>query len=148
MGKVKGEHHHRCHLLPCTFEMELGIKPYVWLSKLVDLKSRQGLMEGPAISDESGRVFSSSNIDQGMNYFRHWSNQKRTFCQTIMRLDHSDGSDTRALNKRVRRDDIDLANHWHQVDRADGKRPTFDMGHHYAQYKLLADPFIRYTSAM
>jgi hypothetical protein len=31
MGKVKGEHHDHCHLLPCAFEMESGIKPYEWI---------------------------------------------------------------------------------------------------------------------
>jgi hypothetical protein len=57
-------------------------------------------------------------------------------------------SDTRALNQGVRRDDIDLVNRWHQIDKADGSRPSFDMRHHYAQYELFIDPFLRYTTAM
>jgi hypothetical protein len=57
-------------------------------------------------------------------------------------------SDTRALNQGVRRDDIDLVNRWHQVEKADGSRPAFDMRHHYAQYDLLVEPFFRYTNAM
>jgi hypothetical protein len=31
LGKVKGEHHDQCHLLPCTFKTvktDSGIKPY------------------------------------------------------------------------------------------------------------------------
>jgi hypothetical protein len=33
LGKVKGEHHDRCHLLPCTFVTASGIKPYEWIKK-------------------------------------------------------------------------------------------------------------------
>jgi hypothetical protein len=55
-------------------------------------------------------------------------------------------SDTRALNQGVKRDDIDIVNRWHQVERAAGNRPSFDMRHHYAQYELLIQPFLRYTS--
>jgi hypothetical protein len=57
-------------------------------------------------------------------------------------------SDTRALNHGVRRDDIDLVNCWHRMDKADGSHPSFDMRHHYAQYELLIDPLLQYTSAM
>jgi hypothetical protein len=42
-------------------------------------------------------------------------------------------SDTRALNEGVSKDDIDLVNQWHQVKKAGGKRPAFDMRHHSAQ---------------
>jgi hypothetical protein len=38
MGKVKGEHHDQCHLLPCTFITNSGIKPYKWIQRLVEVK--------------------------------------------------------------------------------------------------------------
>jgi hypothetical protein len=61
LGKVKGEYHDRCHLLPCCFVTDSGIRPYDWIKKLVSLKARQGL------HDEKGRVLNSSSIDQGMH---------------------------------------------------------------------------------
>jgi hypothetical protein len=67
LGKVKGEHHDRCHLLPCTLQTDSGIKPYKWISMLLSLKERQGLHEGPAILDKQGRVLTSSTIDQAMH---------------------------------------------------------------------------------
>jgi hypothetical protein len=67
MGKVKGEHHDRCHLIRCMTQTDLGIRPYQWVKMLVQLKERQGLTEGPAISDEKGRVLTSSTIDQAMH---------------------------------------------------------------------------------
>jgi hypothetical protein len=30
------------------------MKPYEWIRKLVELKEKQGLVDGPAINDESG----------------------------------------------------------------------------------------------
>jgi hypothetical protein len=67
MGEVKGEHHDRCHLLPCTVLTNSGIRPYQWIKMLIELKTRQGLHDGPAISNEKGRVLNSSNIDQAMH---------------------------------------------------------------------------------
>jgi hypothetical protein len=37
------------------------------IKKLVTLKEKQGLLDGPAISDEPSRVLNSSMIDQGMH---------------------------------------------------------------------------------
>jgi hypothetical protein len=161
MGKVKGEHHDQCHLLPCTFRTESGIKPYEWIQRLIQIKDKQGLIDGPAISDECGRVLNSSTIDQGMHEVLEelYATDKELFPSTIKTKEdiissyHAfrsfrRSSDTRALNKGLRQDDIDLVNRWHQVEKADGSRPSFDMRHHYAQYELLIDPFLRYTSAM
>jgi hypothetical protein len=67
MEKVKGEHHDRCHLIPCSFSTLSGLKQYVWLEQLRVVKSIQGLFDGPAISDEKGRVLNSSTIFQGMH---------------------------------------------------------------------------------
>jgi hypothetical protein len=161
LGKVKGEHHDRCHLLPCSFKTISGIKPYVWLERLVRVKALQGLVDGPAISDERGRVLNSSTIDQGMHEVLEevFLSRRELFPSTI--TDREDivanyhafrsfrrSSDTRALDKGVNKDDIDIVNRWHQVEKADGNRPSFDMRHHYAQYELLVQPFLRYTSAM
>jgi hypothetical protein len=161
MGKVKGELHDRCHLLPCAFITKSGIKPYVWINRIKEVKRKQGFLDGPAISDEKGRVLNSSAIDQGMHEVledlfvshRHLFPSSITSKEDVLSSYHAfrsfrRSSDTRALNQGVRRDDIDLVNRWHQVEKAGGNRPSFDMRHHYAQYELLVDPFLRYTSSM
>jgi hypothetical protein len=161
MGKVKGEHHDRCHLLPFTFRTLLGIEPHMWINRLLCLKEKQGLIDGPAISDAKGRVLNSLTIDQGMHEVLEdlYITDKGLFGPSITEKEDISisfhafrsfrrSSDTRALNQGVRRDDIDIVNRWHQVDRADGNRPSFDMRHHYAQYNLLVQPFLRYTLAM
>jgi hypothetical protein len=161
MGKVKGEHHDRCHLLPCTLLTDSGIKPYQWIKLLIKVMQKQGLFNGPAISDEQGRVLNSSNIDQSMHEVLEelFIQQQDVFPSSIKSKDNVKAnfhtfrsfrrsSDTRALNRGVRRDDIDIVSRWHQIDKADGNRPSFDMRHHYAQFELLIKPFLRYTKAM
>jgi hypothetical protein len=67
MGKVKGECHHRCHLLTCCLLTAMDIKPFDWIQKLTDAKKKQGLFDGPAISDKRGRVLTLTIINQGMH---------------------------------------------------------------------------------
>jgi hypothetical protein len=64
LGKVKGEHHDRCHLLPCTLLTDSGIQPYQWVKMLIEVKQRQGLVSGPAISDEQR---------QSTQFLEYWS---------------------------------------------------------------------------
>jgi hypothetical protein len=127
----------------------------------VEIKEKQGLVDGPAKSDETGQVLNSSIIYQGMHEVLEelLISQNDLFPHTITCKDDILSnyhvfrsfwrtSDTRALNQGVQRDDIDIVNRCHQVEKADGNRPSYDMWHHYAQYELLIDPFLRYTSAM
>ena len=57
-------------------------------------------------------------------------------------------SDTRALETKVDKDDVDIVNRWQTVEEAQGKRPSRPMRQHYAQFELLLGPFLRYTSMM
>jgi hypothetical protein len=67
LGKVNVEQYDRCHLLPCAMITDSGIKPNDWVKMLMILKKKQGLTNGPAISDDQRRVLNSSNIDQSMH---------------------------------------------------------------------------------
>jgi hypothetical protein len=161
LGKVKGEHHDRCHLLPCTYKSSSGIEPYAWINQLLVVKKEQNLQDGPAFSDEKGRVLSASVIDEAMHTILEelLEHDSSVFPNNIKSLDDIQtnyqafrsfrrSSDTRAIEERVSVDDINLVNRWHVIDRAQGKRPTLEMRYHYAQYEELVKPFIRYTRAM
>jgi hypothetical protein len=120
------------------------IKPYKWVRRLVEVKEKQEcLFDGPAILDETGRVLNSSVINQGMHEVLEelLISQNDLFPHTITFKDDilsnyhvfrsfRRTSNTRALNQGVQRDDIDIVNRWHQVEKADGNRPSFDMRHH------------------
>jgi hypothetical protein len=58
-------------------------------------------------------------------------------------------SDTRALEMKVARDDIDIVNRCEQVEKAQGRKMGGRAMRHYdADVTLLKGPFKRYTSAM
>jgi hypothetical protein len=88
---------------------------------LKHLKERQGLVDGPAISDERGRTLNSSTIDQGIHEILEeiYGHQRDLFPLSIKSKgditttyhafwSFRRSSDTRALNQGARRDDINL----------------------------------------
>jgi hypothetical protein len=57
-------------------------------------------------------------------------------------------STTRALEQNISESDIYTVNRWHNVDQAQGNRPSRQMHQHYAQPQLQVAPYVRYTHAM
>jgi hypothetical protein len=161
LGKVKGENCDCCHLLPCVFRSSSGIEPYVWIQQLLDLKASQNLVDGPAFSDEKGKILSATYINESMHIILEelLESDCNLFPKSIQSVDDIQSnyqafrsfrrsSDTRAIDEKVAVGDINLLNRWHIIERAQGKRPNMDMRFHYAQVEELIKPFVRYTRAM
>ena len=66
-GKVKGEHHFRCHLIPCTAVTKSGINVRGSIERLMNYKKRSGWIDGPAISNEKGLIYSTRAIDDALH---------------------------------------------------------------------------------
>jgi hypothetical protein len=161
LGKIKGEHHDNAHLLPCVPITSSGVKVKESLRRLMAFKRQHGFVDGPAISDLQGRVLSTKGIDDSMlevleeifetsRYMfppdienKEILRQKYQAFRTLRRT-----SDTRALEMKVSKNDIDIINRWQDIERAQGNRPSRPMRQHYAQLELLIAPFLRYTWAM
>ena len=58
LGKVKGEHGDRSHLLPCSEFTNSGIRVKLSLERLRKTKAAQGFIDGPAISGVSVHIIS------------------------------------------------------------------------------------------
>jgi hypothetical protein len=161
-GKIKGEHNARCHLLPCVpITGNTGLRIRESVARLMILKSKQGMTDGPAISKENGNLFSSRAIDDSLlevleDLFGSNRDLFPTKFETIQDLRKSyqvfrtlrRTSDTQALEMKVNKDDIDVVNRWAGVEKAQGRRPGREMRHYYADITLLLKPFQRYTQAM
>jgi hypothetical protein len=63
LGKVKGEQHHRCHLLPCSTTTSSGIKVKEWILQLLEHMTILGFRNGPAIADIEGNVRNCAQMD-------------------------------------------------------------------------------------
>jgi hypothetical protein len=83
-----------------------GLRLYQWIMRLVALKEKQGLSDGPGNSDEKGRVLNSANIDQAMHevfeefFIQHCDlfptsvTSRKTSNQIITPFDHLEGVQT------------------------------------------------------
>jgi len=161
LGRVKGESHDRSHLIPCTVKTSSNIDVRRNLKRLIEEKQRLGFSQGPAISDIKGNVLLTSTINECLHQllFDIFDEQEGAFPGNIINKDmireryqcfrsFRKASDTRALEKKVDKNDVDIVNRWRTVEEAKGKRPNRPMRHHYAQFELLLEPFMRYTRMM
>ena len=106
----------------------------MWTSREVDDFLHQVLHE---IFAEQPELFPPdiTNIDEITKHYQSF----RTFRRS---------SDTRALERNISSNDIDVVNRWKTVEEAQGKRPDRSMKQYYAQIELLICPFLRYTHQM
>jgi hypothetical protein len=161
LGKIKGEHHDRCHLLPCANTTSSGINTRGWLGALVNERVGKGEVDGPLFVDENGKILTTQVLDDNLieiledlydidrNLFPSSLTRKEDLssCYQVFRTPRR-SSDTRALEVNVSSSDIDTVNRWHKLEQARGNRPTFSMQHNYAQVQILVKPFVRYTYPM
>jgi hypothetical protein len=161
LGKIKGEHHDRCHLMPCVKTTGSGIKVSYWIQRLREHKATLGYRDGPAISDRRGKVLSCASIDDSLHELLDeiWDSTPELFPAVVSKKEDlmttyqafrsfRRTSATRAIEMKVGSNDIDTVHRWHSWDTAGGKRPALSVKQHYTQYNLLLQPFLRYTGAM
>jgi hypothetical protein len=161
LGQIKGESGDRAHLIPCVPMTSSGIDVRASVTRLIEFKRSRGHTNGPAISDLSGNVLSHRAMNDAMmevleelfdshrELFPASIPDKETLrvrIQVYRTLRRT--SDTRALEQKVDRSDIDVVNRWKALERANGNRPNRPMRQHYAELELLLGPFLRYTWAM
>lgn len=158
-GKVKGESGEHNHLIPCCTVTKSGIKVQESLRAFLNHKKSLGLVFGPAICDEHGKLLRAYQLDEMLHevlvevlvkdrslFPADVSTEEdvkknyqcfRTFRRT---------SDTYATEMNVKEADVNIVNRWQTVERAQGKRPGRPMNQHYLQFETLLQPFLRYTS--
>jgi hypothetical protein len=161
LGKIKGEHHGRCHLLPSVQTTSSGIGVYAWVNRLMNAKISRGFTNGPLFSDWAGKIQTTDHLDKLLAEILEEifddipslfppsikSRDEISDCYQVYRSIRR-SSDSRALEQKVNESDIDIVNRWQQIEKAQGNRPTFQMKYHYAQVEILLEPFLRYTWAM
>jgi hypothetical protein len=160
LGKIKGEHSDRCHLLPCAQRTSSGINVKHWISSLIRRHQHQNRTDGPAITDFKGKVMATKILDDLLIEILEelYDENDKLFPMSIQTRDDLGSayqffrslrsSDTRALEVNVSKSDVDVVNGWHTIEAAKGNRPNLFMQQHYAQTELLLKPFLRCTKAM
>jgi hypothetical protein len=123
-GKIKGESGDRAHLIPCVHVTSSGIDvKQASVLHLMTFKARQGFTRGPAILDLHGRILSHRSLNDSLldtledlfhthrELFPSSIADKETLgkrAQVYRTLRRT--SDTRAIDKKVGKNDIDVVN--------------------------------------
>jgi len=159
-GKVKGESNVRDHMFPCCKKTKSGIDVKLWLSLMRLAHLSMNRKEGPAMTNMEGEILSVSKLDEVLHsYLIRLFRDNSEFPLEIKNEEEIEdrysvfrslrrASDTRALNQNVSSNDIDVVNRWKTLEAAKGKKPGRSMRQHYAEFSLLKEPFLRYTSSM
>ena len=124
-------------------------------------KEALGLTSGPAISDSRGFLLPSWDIDTMFHdllnelFEMDSSLSPPTVTSTEEVIDNYQvnrtlrlTTNTRALEEKVGEEDINLVSKWEQRGVGKKKLTAQPMKHHYAQFDLLLQPFMRYTYQM
>ena len=160
VGKLKGDSGYKEYLIPCTNQTKSGINVRYTLARLLEVKEKLGQISGPAISDMEGFLLASQDINLLFHelLFEIFETNRSYFPPSVSSLEEITEnyrcnrslrrtSDTRALEEKVSRTDIEIVNKWEQ--KGNRKKVAGQaMTYHYAQFELLLKPFLRYTHAM
>jgi hypothetical protein len=135
-----------------------GIKVREKLKRLLDFKRSIGYVNGPAISDSKGKIYSTRSLndafleiledlfDTHRELFPASIDSKETLRKRIQAYrTFRRTSDSIAIDEGVDKTDIDIVNRWEALEKAKGSRPNRPMRQHYAELELLLRPFLRYT---
>ena len=147
LGKIKCENVDQRHLIPCSNVTSSGIQIKSIVDQLRITKGSAGFKYGPAISDVKGRLYSASDLDGLLISLLEDVLEEQTSLfppdiKNILNIKeryHSNRTwrrkaDTQSIEMNVSDKDIDLVNHWAQVEQSKGKRPIQPMKQHRWKY--------------
>jgi hypothetical protein len=161
LGRFKGEHHAKQHLLTSVATTGSGIQVKLWISRVIAVHQSKRRTKGPAFVDERG--YQSSTADMNALFLEVLSEiyeeHPKLFGLDI--VDASDladkfnvfrsfrrGSESRAVAMKVSEPDRYIVNRWKKKETAGTGKVSHSIDQHYVDIALVKKSFLRYTSAM
>jgi hypothetical protein len=161
LGRFKGEHHAKQHLLISCATTGSGIQVGLWLSRVVAVHRSKGRSTGPAFVDSTGHQSSTADMN---SLFLEVLTDIYEDHPKLFGLDVSDagdlgdkynvfrsfrrGSESRAVAMKVSEADRYVVNRWKKKEAAGTGKVSHAIDQHYVDINMVKDSFIRYTSAM
>ena len=161
LGRFKGEHHAKQHLLTSVGVTSSGIRVKVWLRRLLAVHRLEGRTSGPVFVNDEG--YQSSTTEMNDSFLKLlveiFDDSPRLFGLDIKESsDLSDkfnvfrsfrrGSESRAVSMKVSEADRYVVNRWKKKESAGANRVGHAIDQHYVDVALVRDAFLRYTEAM
>jgi len=157
-GRFKNETGEMYHIIPVVLETASGLKPGIWMARMLDWFGKQGVSDGWVFRDHEGRQIRATDYDY--EFCRRLAEIQTTRKDLVrMEIDVFDvfslrrslrrGSDSQAIAQQVAPDDIDLNNRWRRVEQAGSRKATFQkMRQHYADVRILLPALLRYSRVL
>ena len=161
LGRFKGEHHAKQHLLISCATTGSGIRVKLWLSRVIAVHRAKGRSTGPAFVVATG--YQSSTADMN-NLFIEVLVVVYDEHPKLFGLDISEagelgdkfnvfrsfrrGSESRAVAMKVSEADRYVVNRWKKKETAGTGKVSHTIDQHYVHITMVKSSFLRYTAAM
>jgi hypothetical protein len=158
-GRFKNELGEKCHLMPLVPVTDSGLKPGLWIQRMVDWYDETGVTRGPVFRNAAGarakqtqfgysimsRLVKVSDLepslfpDKKVNIMTDYST-RRSFRR---------GATSRAEIIGLSETITNLNNRWRSVEKAKGKRINHSsMRSYYSGIRLMLVPLLKFSKAM
>jgi len=154
LGRFKGEEGEHYHFIPLPSVTKTGFSPRKWLGRLVNVRSADGITNGPAFCGE-GNMEVASMVDYEQVFYdllesvqedqpelfdqdcdiRNWYGLFRSLRR---------GSTSLAALLNVSEGSKNLMNRWRKVEQAKGGQARFGMSEHYTDILLTVPAYLDY----
>jgi hypothetical protein len=158
LGRFKGETGELCHMMPIPVETDSGVKPLVWINRMLEYYDELGVSHGPVFRDKKGEVGKYGDYEFGflqriaavqvraphllpkadMDVFKEFG-----FYRSGRR-----SATSRALNVRMLESIIDANNRWRVREGAKGKDKSQNMRQHYGDVLAMLEVCLAFPQAM
>ena len=161
LGRFKGEHHAKQHLLISCATTGSGIQVKLWLTRVIAVHTSCRRSSGPAFVDSNG--YQSTTSDMNALFLEVLSDvyesNPKLFGLDISGIgDLADkfnvfrsfrrGSESRAVAMKVSEADRYVVNRWKKKETAGTGKVSHTIDQHYVDITMVKESFLRYTAAM
>jgi hypothetical protein len=153
LGRLKGEMGERYHMMILARETESGIRPGLWADRLGRSLRRRGRTNGFVFQTSRGKqakigAYDDEFLDRlvGVRGRRARLFDPGVNVMEVYSLHRSlrRGSTTRATNRGVPKEIIEMNNRWRKLEAARGRRQGMSMMSHYTEIRLAIPTLWRY----
>ena len=157
LGRYKGEQHTRFHLMPLAATTDSGLRVREWLTRLVQVRERQGLVRGPAFQDKKGGILNPRLIEgQLMDRLQMVKETQAGIipadvdCHEHFGISRSfrRGATSVARTRGIKDKYVELINRWRKFEDARGRQPSLPMVEHYSDVQQLIPELVKFSQGL
>ena len=161
LGKVKGEHHARQHLMPSVSVTDSGIEVKLWMKRVLAAHAIKGRTVGPMFVNAEGLQSTTAELnDLFLEVLTELYDIHRNLFEVDIRSssDLQDkynvfrsfrrGSESRAVAKGISEADRYVVHRWKRKEASGNNKISLPIDQMYVDVSLVKDSFLRNTQAM